>query len=81
MSHTNHYLDIFSMVLLFPPRTYSNDNMDIWTQGLSDGCSDIWADHLANENGHLGTIYVAGWLSGREKAASISDYRNFEKHP
>ena len=51
------------MILPFPPRMQSNDNVDFWTQGISDARSERWSDYFANQNGPFGTLYVAGWLS------------------
>jgi hypothetical protein len=59
------------MVTFLNLKSPANDNMDMWTQGYSDGWSDRWSEHLANRNGCLGTVYVAGWLTGNE--ATLSD--------
>lgn len=60
------------MVIFFTAKSPANDNMDMWTQGYSHGWSDQWSEDLANRNGCLGTIYVAGWLTGTESKLSDS---------
>ena len=68
------------MILVFPSKKHANDNDDIWTQGFSDGYSNAWSDHLANRNGRLGTIYVAGWISGQETTGSSSEDSVSDNH-
>jgi hypothetical protein len=45
----------------------------MWTQGFSDGYSNEWSDRLANRNGPLGTLYVAGWLAGQKTTGCSSE--------
>ena len=60
------------MVASLAFRSPANDNMDMWTQGYSDGWAGLWSEDLANRNGWLGTVYVAGWLSGNGSTVSSS---------